>query len=167
MFIRPGTFVIFDRVRSTKPEYRKSWLLQAMQAPERQEDGTLMVTNGRGRLFVQPLLPRGAELKLHSGEKLYSYGGASYPPSMVMGPLPECRVEFSPAAPARQDYFLHVLTATDSTVERVPVAELRENDREVMVSVDGTRLAFLKAEVGGRIGRGGRERELSRRVIGN
>ncbi len=33
VFLRPGTFVIFDRVRSTKPEFKKTWLLQAMKPP--------------------------------------------------------------------------------------------------------------------------------------
>ena len=32
VFLRPGTFVVFDRVVACDPSYRKTWLLQAMSA---------------------------------------------------------------------------------------------------------------------------------------
>ncbi len=41
VYLRPGTFVVFDRVVSTKPEYGKTWLLQAMKRPEKQGEQLL------------------------------------------------------------------------------------------------------------------------------
>lgn len=143
VYLRPGTFVIFDRVVSTKPEFRKTWLLQAMKRPEKQGN-RLVVTNGTGRLFIQPLLPAGADVKLVSGDDLYRYGGHSYPPGRDTGPAPECRIEVSPSAPHTEDFFLHVLTAVDSTVESVPPGELKETPDRVWVRVGGVTLCFAK-----------------------
>ena len=115
VFLRPGTFVIFDRVCSTKPEFKKTWLLQAMKPPT-QAGRHLVVTNGKGRLFVQTLLPENPQVRLVAGADLYTYGGHSYPPSRDTGPAPECRIEISPGEPRTTDYFLHVLTATGAEV---------------------------------------------------
>ena len=129
VFIRPGTFVIFDRVKSTDPGFRKTFLLQAMKrpAPSGQD---LVITNGKGRLFVQTLLPAEAEVKQISGQELYRIDGRDYPPDHETGPAPECRVEISPPQPRAIDYFLHVLTATDASTTRVPraTAKVEGND---------------------------------------
>ncbi|MFQ5809589.1 MAG: heparinase II/III family protein, partial [Armatimonadota bacterium] len=79
VYIRPGTFVVFDRVKSTNPEFKKTWLLQAMKPPTG-DPPNLVVTNGKGRLFVRTLLPQNARVNLVSGADLYSYGGQTYPP---------------------------------------------------------------------------------------
>ena len=70
VYLRPETFVVFDRVQSKRPEFKKTWLLQAMHVPAR-TGGHLVVTNGAGRLFVQPLLPEQPEIRLVSGDDLY------------------------------------------------------------------------------------------------
>ena len=44
----------------------------------------------------------------------YKVNGRAYPPRRNTGPAPECRIEVSPAAPADEDFFLHVLTAADA-----------------------------------------------------
>jgi heparin/heparan-sulfate lyase len=87
VFLRPDTFVIFDRVQSKNPDFKKTWLLQAMKSPSR-TDKHLVITNGNGstgspsraksregRLFVQTLLPENPAVRLVSGSELYSYGG--------------------------------------------------------------------------------------------
>ncbi|MCE5270436.1 heparinase II/III-family protein [bacterium] len=150
VYLRPGTFVIFDRVRSTRPEYAKTWLLQAMTVPERRESGALVLTNGRGRLFVQSLLPQKATQKLVSGPELYVVDGWSCPPEREIGRSVQCRVEVSPPTPQKQDYFLHVLTATDSGVETVPAAMLSDGKERVTVSLEGGwSVSFEKAHDGG------------------
>jgi hypothetical protein len=143
VYLRPGTFVVFDRVVSTKPEFRKTWLLQAMKSPKQQGD-RLVVTNGTGRLFIQTLLPADADVKLVSGDDLYRYGGRSYPPSRDTGPAPECRIEISPPTPQKEDFFLHVLTAVDSVVDSVPRAELKETADKFSVRVGDVTFWFGK-----------------------
>ncbi|MBN2290525.1 MAG: heparinase II/III family protein, partial [Candidatus Glassbacteria bacterium] len=160
VFIRPGTFVVFDRVKSTDPEFRKTWLLQAARTPSVQEPG-LVVTNGRGRLSVQTLLPREPLVRLNSWDDLYSYGGDSYPAEQVRGPAPECRVEVSPGRPAAADCFLHVLTAAEAGTPPVPRAEAEESDTEVAVEVAGAKLVFARNRVGGSIEISGQTRPFA------
>jgi hypothetical protein len=163
VFIRPGTFVIFDRVRSTAPSFEKTWLLQAMKVPERRGEH-LVVTNGRGRLFVQTCLPRDARVRLAAGADLYSYDGKSYPPSRDTGPAPECRVEVSPPEARALDCFLHVLTATDSGAEQVPAVRCEVTGTEVTVVVGDATLTFTTEALGGSFQRQGRREPLADRV---
>ena len=147
VYLRQGTFVILDRVVSTKPDYRKTWLLQAMKQPE-PVGKQLVVTNGTGRLFVETLLPSDAKVNLVRGEDLYRYGGRSYLPNRDTGPAPECRIEISPSQPQKEDFFLHVLTAVDATVESVPRAELKETADKIWVRVGGATVWFEKDGTG-------------------
>lgn len=148
VYIRPGTFIVFDRVRGTKPEYAKTWLLQAMNVPERR-DGCLVVTNGRGRLFVQTLLPKNPSVKLVSGTDLHVVEGWACPPDREIGRMVRCRVEVSPAVQSKQVWFLHVLTATDSKIESVPAANLSERDGKIEVQAVGYSITFEKNTDGG------------------
>lgn len=163
VYIRPGTFVVFDRVRSKRAEFEKKWLLQTMKQPEG-EAPNLVVTNGCGRLFVQTVLPRNARTKLFSGDVLYSYGGRSYPPVRVFGPLPECRLEVSPPEPSLEDFFLHVLTATEGTVSSVPQATVSVTDDDITVTLGTTRLTFIKNRVAGEIEISGRSFQLGGKI---
>ena len=164
IFGRPGTFIIFDRVASRTPQFKKTWLLEAMKRAE----GTppnLVITNGEGRLFLQTVLPRDPDVKLVDGTDLYNYGGNTYPPGRDTGPAPECRVEVSPSQPARVDYFLHVLTAKHSSVESVPEAVAQETDEEVRVNVGKVILCFTKGSVGGYVEISGGRRPLSDEIV--
>jgi heparin/heparan-sulfate lyase len=163
VYLRPGTFVIFDRVRSKNPAFRKTWLLQAAKVPTG-EAPNLVVTNGKGRLFVQTLLPAKPQVKLVSGKDLYVLGGQDYPPAKDTGPAPECRIEVSPSEPAAFDCFLHVLTASDATVEQVDKAAVQLTDREAVVTVGKAKLTFPLGEVGGSIELAGKKTEFARKV---
>ena len=147
LFLRPGTFVVFDRVTSGDPQLKKTWLLQAMKRPEGKPPN-LVITNGKGRLFVQTLLPRDAEVTLHHGQDLYRYGGHTYAPERDTGPAPECRVEISPPRPAATDYFLHVLTATEATIDAVERVTMEESDDQVRVQVGSAAVTFGKTALG-------------------
>jgi lysophospholipase L1-like esterase len=155
VFERPGTFVIFDRVVSQQPDFKKTWLLQAMKRPDKSEVG-LVMKNGKGRLFVQTLLPADPNIELCCGEDLYRYEGHSFPPGRDTGPAPECRIEVSPPQPARVDYFLHVLTATDTAVESIQPAILEETDSEVRVRLHDANIVFDKNSTAGSIEIAGR-----------
>lgn len=160
VFLRPGTFVIFDRVKAKDPAFKKTWLLQAMQKPTGQAPN-LTITNGKGRLFVQTLLPENPQVRLAAGDELYSYGGKSYPPARDTGAAPQCRIEVSPAKPAATDYFLHVLTATDAGVDSAPQATARVKGAEVAVTVGQVSIVFTTDRVGGRITLDGKTAEFA------
>jgi len=162
VFLRPDTFVIFDRVSSRNADFKKTWLLQAMKVPA-QTDKHLVITNGKGRLFVQTLLPERPQVRLVSGPELYSYGGRDYPTSRDTGPAPECRIEISPSEPNVCDYFLHVLTAAGSDVDSVEEASLVRLGRaqDIAVSVGPATITFAVPGVGGSIEQSGQQRQLT------
>ena len=164
VYLRPGTFVIFDRVRSTKPEYAKTWQLMAMTVPEERGPWQI-VTSGEGRLFVQTLLPIERTIELRHGKSLHSYHGGSHPPEKDRGREPACRIEVRPAEAAADDYFLHVLTATGSGVEQVPVAAAEDGGGMVTVTVGTVKLSFDKHTVGGWIDTGGGRTGFTDRII--
>lgn len=164
VFLHPATFVIFDRVRSKNPDFKKTWLLQAMKVPIR-ADEHLIITNGKGRLFLQTLLPDNPQVRLVSGPELYSYGGRNYPPSRDTGPAPECRIEISPSGQNYTDYFLHVLTATDSGTASVDKAIAKVAPRQVGVSVGQATIKFTTTAVGGSIELFGHQRQFINKVV--
>ncbi len=143
VYLRPDTFVIFDRVRSTRPELKKTWLLHAMRVPD-EHDGRLVVTHGPGRLFIETLLPATAETRLAHGDDLYRYDGQHFPPARDTGPAPQCRIEISPGEAARQDFFLHVLTTADAATDSVPRARASAAAGAVEVTVGTARVTFAK-----------------------
>jgi len=141
VYIRPDTFVIFDRVKSKKATFKKTWLLQAARKPTGQPPD-LVITNGKGRLFVQTVLPEDPQVKLVVGGDLYRYGGKAYPAKRDTGPAPECRIEVSPSQPAAVDYFLHVLTASDAATASVSKATAHRKGDEVIVTLGQAQIGF-------------------------
>jgi hypothetical protein len=163
--------VVLDRVRSTDPAFRKTWLLHGVSQPkvEAEAAGTsagnggtsyrtasvVTFEDGQGRLRVHPLLPREREVTVRGGpgyefwtpgdERGGAWGsGQNWPLDPPEGgPLPDdpylrkmwltfwggveklspsnrravvpggWRMETSPAAPSKQDVFLHVLEIGD------------------------------------------------------
>ena len=164
VFVRPDTFVIFDRVQSLNPQFKKTWLLQAMKIPSRQGQH-LVITNGKGRLFVQTLLPLNPDVRLVVGPDLYSYGGRSYPPARDTGPAPECRIEVSPTSQRPWDYFLHVLTAARSDIASVDEATADVTGEEVTVSLGQAKITFNTTQVAGAIDLNDQQHPFSGQIV--
>ena len=163
LYLRPNAFVVFDRVKSRRPEFKKTWLLQAMRAPEKTAQH-LVVTNGRGRLFLQTLLPQQPEIRLASGDDLYRVNGRNYPPRRDTGPAPECRIEISPSSPATTDFFLHVLTAAGAQTVSVPAARVTVEAGWVRFVLGDAQAEFHADAVGGRILFRGKQRTLGGKI---
>ncbi|MCL2640569.1 MAG: hypothetical protein FWD53_06975, partial [Phycisphaerales bacterium] len=146
VYIRPGTFIIFDRIESTNPAFKKKFILHPMTIPEKQGNHWI-VTNGNGkeggRLFIQTLAPSAHAVELFHGEKLYTYSnGKKFTPNHDFNLAPECRMEITATNPETFTYFLHVLTATDATVDSVPLAIAKREGNEMIVEVEGKTLRF-------------------------
>ena len=105
------------------------------------------------------------QVKLKDGQDLYRYGCNTYPPRRDTGPAPECRIEISPSQPGRTDYFLHVLTAVEATVDSVPAAVFNATDSAVRVQVGTTSIAFDKQQLSGWIEIGGQRRLFPDRIL--
>lgn len=148
VFLRPHTFVIFDRVVSTRPEYQKTWLLHSRFQPEI-AGRTFVITNGEGRLTVESLLPEDPVIRTVEG---YSYGGHTFPPKSdrLSDTASLWRIEELPGKPRTEDLFLHVLT----TGEPQP-ASLVRRDGAVGARIGAAEVLFQRG-VGGRLTLGGR-----------
>ncbi len=125
--------VVFDRVVSTNPEFKKTWNLHTMQIP-RLEGQTFVIENAcrirfggdlkakpgdywcqySGKLYSETLLPKDAELSFVGGEgKEFWVNGKNYPTNLrEVDCITEPgigRIEVSPSRPALEDVFLHAL----------------------------------------------------------
>jgi hypothetical protein len=159
VYVRPGTFIICDRVESTDPSFRKAWVLQAAKVPTGSAP-VLTVTHGEGRLTVETLLPADPQVTLHHGEALYDYAGRRFTPGRDIGPCAECRVEISPRTPAAFDCFVHVLTAADADAVQAAPARLVRTADHVEVAVAGAVVRFRLKTFGGSIVIDGSEHAL-------
>jgi hypothetical protein len=143
IFIRPHTFVILDWVISTKPEYEKTWLLHCKNEP--QIDGNkIAITNGKGKLFVETLLPENPTVRKVYG---YQYQGQAFdPPQTAHTPLAnKWRIEVLPSGMRKEDVFLHVLST-----ERQLHVQLISDQGKIGVDIDGIKIIFAD-DVGGEL----------------
>lgn len=158
VFLRPHTFVVFDRVTSVKPEYEKTWLLHTRNEPEL-SGRTATARNGAGRLTVQTLLPERAAIKKVHG---YTYGGETFDPPTtgLSAEANKWRIEVQPASPNREDLFLHVLSTED-----IPLpAHLLKRPGGVGVKVGDVEIVF-SGRVGGTLRLKGKAHPLKAGVV--
>ena len=159
--VQPDYFVVYDRVDAADPSYRKEWLLHTENEPS--VEGQLMRADcGKGRLFCETLLPADACIVKVGGpgrefwasgknwemDPAFKKSAEAQAKKIGIGPyFGKWRMEVSPAAAAKEDRFLHVLTAA-GTSRTAPVrAELvREDGR------DGVTLSIPGGELDGKIG---------------
>ncbi len=122
VFLPPDHFVIFDRVTSTKPEYKKTWLLHTAAEPN-VSNNEFFTDHWEGRLFCRTLLPADAELtKIGGPGKQFWSDGRNWP--MPSGARPDTtalfgqwRVEVSPGSANKNDLFLHFIQVGDSSLK--------------------------------------------------
>lgn len=147
VFLRPHTFIIFDRVISTQPQYQKTWLLHSRNEPALQnqalQNQTATITNGTGKLTVQTLLPEGARVRT---VRDYAYGGQTFDEekSGLSETANLWRMEVSPTGARNEDIFLHVL----STEDKPQPARLVRQGNHVGARIGGTTI-FFDGPIGG------------------
>ena len=140
VFIPPDHFVIFDRVTSTDPEYKKTWLLHTAREPE--VDGMMFrAEQEEGRVMCRTMLPADAILTKIGGQgKQFWADGRNWPlPEGYRTPdttelLGQWRMEVSPGAAREEDMFLHFIQVGDLSMSEMAPAELVQEDGMVGVS---------------------------------
>lgn len=161
----PAMMVVMDKVKSTNPSFKKKWLLHMQLEPEVDEENGISViknnVNGyNGKLTVQTLLPKNAEITKVGGEnKRYWIGkqdsasnfdtdGYNFDTQVdhALGGGVEAgwgRIEVSPSAEAAEDKFLNVLAVSDAdNTAEVLDSELIEGSGLVGVKTAGKVLMF-------------------------
>jgi hypothetical protein len=143
-------------VVSTQPDYEKTWLLHSRNEPEI-KDQTSTITNGKGRLVVQSLLPEKPVIRKIEG---YTYRGQTFdPPQTNLTPLANrWRIEVLPPAPQTENAFLHVLT----TDEPKPASIVRKGN-QIGARVGDVEVLF-DGNVGGTLALSGRPLSLRAEV---
>ncbi len=123
----PAALVVYDKVTSTKPSFRKTWLLHSIEEPEFFDGGfTVMRTKDgdMGMLRCDCLLPEGRSVEKVGGPgKEFLVDGVNYPATpQKRRPDVACergawRVEVSPSSPAEKDCFLNVMQMAGNACE--------------------------------------------------
>jgi hypothetical protein len=120
----PGALIVYDRVESAKPEFRKAWLLHGLELPVIDGNRTIFKdtrTGYNGKLTVDTLLPEPENTVITTvgGPGFEGFvDGVNHFVSIRPGGNNEgggWRVEVSPKMPAQTDYFLNVLQVGDHT----------------------------------------------------
>ena len=153
VFVRPETFVVFDRVVSTRPEYPKTWLLHCRREPEI-KGREYLIANGDGRLAVYCLLPDRPIVRTVEG---YTYGGQTFPPDSdrLSATANRWRIEESPPEARTEDFFLHIMTTGEPRLPELIGQEGRVGARMANIEV------VFAGDVGGTLTISGRPFSLT------
>ena len=125
VFLKPDRFVVFDRVTTTDPGYRKEWLLHTAHEPT-VTGQTFRADHHDGRLFCRTLFPADASLQKVGGPgKEFWAAGKNWdivdrglkPQNKAM--MGQWRVEVSPGTAQQEDCFLHVIQVGNRRFEQI------------------------------------------------
>ncbi|MBN2451381.1 MAG: heparinase II/III family protein, partial [Lentisphaeria bacterium] len=129
VFLMPGHFVIFDRVRATAAEYRKDWLLHTAHEPVIRGRVARSEQDG-GCLFLRTLWPEDAILtkvggpghEFRTGERNWELNDEGLYEDQL-DTIGRWRLEVTPATPRREDVFLHVIQVGDRMLAEMDAVE--------------------------------------------
>lgn len=154
----PAAMVVFDRVRSSDPSFRKFWLLHSIEEPQIDGAGFTVARTkdgDSGKLHCDILLPeednRNVEKVGGPGREFWVFG-RNFPNAATTRPDPcnergAWRVELSPKAGAQEDCFLNVLQVSDRSIKKtLPVSRISGENAEG--AVVGDRAVVFCADCG-------------------
>ena len=127
--IYPAAMIVFDRVVSANPSFKKTWLLHSHYEPQISGNQYVVINDlghYSGKLVGQSLLPDVADITKIGGQG-YEFWVESVQANFGVTPYENdepaaWRIEISPAQQAEEDFFLNVLTVMDSSVGEYPIA---------------------------------------------
>jgi heparin/heparan-sulfate lyase len=142
----PAALIVFDKVVSADPSFRKYWLLHSMEEPEIRGNSAVVSLSQRGwtgRLIDTALLPEAVSIEKVGGPgKEFWVFGENFPNQLSPGSDPKefeigaWRIELSPRAASATDYFLNVMEIVDGKTANVPSV-----DRLTAKDLTGARIA--------------------------
>jgi hypothetical protein len=126
----PAALIVFDRVVSANPAFKKAWILHGLEEPAIAGRRTVFKDTRRGytgKLTVDTVLPEASDFqieKVGGPDRENWVDGTAYQATLVRTGNNEgggWRVEVSPQAARETDYFLHVLQVGDHTPDAPPL----------------------------------------------
>lgn len=152
----PAAMVVFDKVVSKNPEFKKHWLLHSIEQPQVSENGIVIKRTkdgDSGMLSNTVLLPakENLDMQVIGGKgKEFWVNGTNYANAPQAGrPDPrnergEWRVEVSPSALANEDYFLNVIQVADNNCNELHKASLLKGENLVGAVIADRIVTFSK-----------------------
>ena len=152
----PAAMVVFDKVVSKNPEFKKHWWLHSIEEPQVSENGFVIKRTkdgDSGMLSNTVLLPakENLDMQVIGGKgKEFWVNGTNYANAPQAGrPDPrnergEWRVEVSPSAPANEDYFLNVIQVADNNCNELHKASLLRGENLVGAVIADRIVTFSK-----------------------
>ena len=141
----PAALIVFDKVVSSDPTFKKFWLLHSIEEPTIEGNCFIVrrTKNGdTGMLQNHVLLPEAGNAQIEKvggkGKEFWVFG-TNYPNDALPNRPDDAnergawRVEVSPAAPATEDCFLNVMQVADNTCKRMH--DVKRIDAEKVVGV--------------------------------
>ena len=120
----PAAMVVYDKMVSSNPSFRKTWLLHSIEEPGMIRNGFTVrrtLDGDSGMLRCECLLPEGCKIdKVGGPGKEFLVDGVNYPATPqrgrpdVAGERGAWRIEVSPGKEALQDCFFNVLQIADN-----------------------------------------------------
>lgn len=125
VFVAPDIFVVYDKITSTKPEYKKTWLLHTASEPQVLGNNEFTETYDEGKLFCRTIFPEKIDIKKIGGPgKQFWSDGRNWPlPNNstrdTTSLLGQWRVEISPKQELAKTDFLHLLHVGDLSLGKM------------------------------------------------
>ena len=152
----PGALIVFDKVVSSDPQFKKFWLLHSIEEPviEGNRFTVRRTKNGdTGMLQNHVLLPETGNAQIEKvggkGKEFWVFG-TNYPNDALPNRPDDAnergawRVEVSPAAPATENYFLNVMQVADNTCKQMNNVKRIDAERVVGVQIADRVVTFSK-----------------------
>ena len=152
----PGALIVFDKVVSSDPQFKKFWLLHSIEEPVIEGDRFIIrrTKNGdTGMLQNQVLLPEAGNAQIEKvggkGKEFWVFG-TNYPNDALPNRPDDAnergawRVEVSPAVPAAENYFLNVIQVADNTCKRMNDVKRIDAGKVVGVQIADRIVTFSK-----------------------
>lgn len=148
----PAALIVFDRVTSANPDFKKYWLLHSIEEPQVNGSRTVISRSEddyNGQLINDTLLPVADNLEITAvggpGKEFWVFGTNyinDFPSTKEQGAW---RIEASPSQPAEQDVFLNVMQMKDiDGPEALPTHRV-ENDSLVGAQIRDWVVLFSKS----------------------
>jgi heparin/heparan-sulfate lyase len=122
-----GVLIVFDKIVSSNPQFKKFWLLHSMEEPSINGNESIITRTEygeRGKLITSTLLPKRENIEISSiggPGKEFWVAGSNHPPEVLLRgnqtiadlEAGAWRIEVSPKTSASTDYFLNVMQIMD------------------------------------------------------
>lgn len=167
VFLSPVHFIIFDKVISVEPEYKKRWLLHTAAEPVIKGD-EFYADQELGRLFCRTIFPEKPTMtKIGGPGKQFWSGNKNWPipetntnhnssQSNTRELLGQWRIEIAPAEANKEDIFLHLIQVGDQSLSSMSDSKALKSGDLVGVSFQYKQMEYevlfnSKDSTGGKI----------------